>query len=442
MPSMITFGAASSYGFGANLNVSKTILGWLISLGISGKMLNGGAIKKDSSGNIYIGGYSYPNILLIKFTETGTLSWAVTLSGSPSAYAEIDMELDSSGNIYIVSYGAASGNNAALLAKYNSTGSLVFQKILGGTSSTINTIGKKICIDSNNYLYIICEYLVSGRTQMQVVKYSPAGAVVWQNYISASTTADSSSSGISCPVTATPTIITIGRLANDILFQGYNYSNGQVQWQFKLAKGSTFQYSSYVKCDSSGNAYLCYYNGDSGSANAFIVKINSTGTVQWQTSLSNSYNCYIYGLDFDSSGNIYVVGDARNVSGKSNGMIVKYNSSGVIQYQRTFTAVQDCVFLSIKVDTAKSLMYITGQITLSSSYKIAFLELPLDGSLTGSYVFDGITCTYAVSSLTVSTPTITRATTGFSSSSTGLTEGTGNLTSSSVTLTQNTTYLP
>jgi len=443
MPSIITFGAASSYGFGANLNVSKTILGWLKSLGISGGLLGGYNIKKDLSGNIYICGTSYPSILLVKFTETGNLSWSVTLS-SASDYSECDMELDSSGNIYIISGGDASGNNAALLAKYNSTGSLVFQKILGGTSSTINTKGKKICIDSNNNLYIINEYLVSGHIQMQAVKYNSSGLVQWQIYVPASTTADSTSAGISCPVIAAPTVITIGSVADDILVQGYNYSNGQVQWQFKVAKGSSYQIATAIKCDSSGNAYLCYYEGSSGSASIIVVKINSTGTVQWQTKLSTTYGCYVKKLDIDSSGNIYLVGEVKQISinGKSDGLIIKYNSSGVIQYQRIFVAVEDCIFFGIKVDAVKNLMYVTGWITLNSSFKVSFLELPLDGSLTGSYVFNGVTCTYAASSLTVSTPTVTKTATGFSISNTALPEGTGNLTSSSVTLTQNTTYLP
>ena len=87
-------------------------------------------------------------------------------------------------------------------------------------------------------------------------------------------------------------------------------------------------------------------------------------------------------------------------------------------------------------------MYISGQIILSSAYQVAFLELPLDGSLTGSYVLNGVTCTYAASSLTSSTPTITKTATGFTFTGTSLTEGTGTLTAASATLTQNTTYLP
>ena len=106
--------------------------------------------------------------------------------------------------------------------------------------------------------------------------------------------------------------------------------------------------------DSSGNtATVGFRAGNLGAydGKGYVTYRNSSGTRVWTAYVSDV--TYLSGAEFDSSGNLYVVG--RIVSG--GGVIVKYNSSGTLQWQRKFevtgvTADLPTAFTAVTVDSS------------------------------------------------------------------------------------------
>ena len=87
--------------------------------------------------------------------------------------------------------------------------------------------------------------------------------------------------------------------------------------------------------DSSNNVYLIGDNGTTaGDYDAFLLKFNSSGTVQWGAEMSSSYAEYGYGVEVNSDGYIYAVGntggeiDNNTNSGEQDVFIFKYDSRG------------------------------------------------------------------------------------------------------------------
>ena len=78
-------------------------------------------------------------------------------------------------------------------------------------------------------------------------------------------------------------------------------------------------------------------NTNLGSYDIFLVKYNSSGTKQWTKQLGTTSSDYGFGVTTDSSGNIYVTGytsgnlDGNTSSGGKDIFLVKYDSSGTIQ---------------------------------------------------------------------------------------------------------------
>jgi len=116
-----------------------------------------------------------------------------------------------------------------------------------------------------------------------------------------------------------------------------------------------------------------------------IIKVNSSGTIQWQKQLEINRN--IYGIEFDSAGDIIVCGT---------GIIFKIDTSGNLVWQRSLTRGGSNVNIRDVSFDANSDIYFAG-----SEF---FGYLPGDGSLTGTYTMDGVDYVYAASTHTYSTP--------------------------------------
>ena len=174
-----------------------------------------------------------------------------------------------------------------------------------------------------------------------------------------------------------------------------------------------------------------------GEGGFLLAKYNSSGTLQWQRILGGASSDIGRGVVVDSSDNVYLVGQTASTgSGGTNYLIAKYNSSGTIQWQRSLTGSGTDEAYGVALDSKDNLNIVGLSASVGAGGNdFLIAKLPNDGSLTGTYALNSVNLTYATSSLTAATSTLTGATTTLTSSTSTLTAATPTLTSSTSTLT-------
>lgn len=219
----------------------------------------------------------------------------------------------------------------------------------------------------------------------------------------------------STPYTITP--------ANNInVIQGANDSSGKTYYSLAANAGSTTAgYGGFVFSNSSGlagswtvnkaAAAPTYGNGvgvnSSGTKILVIMRSSTTlksykmldasGNVLWEVSTTVPIGCHT--VKFDSDDNVYIYTGISATSAS----IIKYNSSGVMQWQRTITGngfggnVTAYGMVGMQIKNGFML------INLPMSYTgvgCVVMKLPLNGSVTGTYTTGGASITIAASSYT------------------------------------------
>lgn len=387
------------------------------------------AVDVDSSGNIYVAGVTQSqgaggsDFLIAKYNSSGTIQWQRSLGGANSDTA-FCITSDSSGNTYV---GGQSDSGEFLLAKYDSTGAIQWQRtITDGTGSQYNGV----FVDSSNNVYACGTTTVSGTGRWFLAKFDSSGTLQWQREFSGTFFGPADAKGIT--VNSSSNIGVVGSHVGS----GYAYtsrvilynSSGTIQWQRSLASGCT---AKGVACDASDNLYVV---GDTGSGYIFLVKYNSSGTLQWQRLLTADSGIGS-AVAVDSSNNIYITGG----NGTANGQwfIAKYNSSGTIQWQRTLgTSANFESALGIAIDSDDDLV-VCGSFVISSNTELGLARLKNDGSLTGTYG----SFTYATSSVTDSAGSLTDSASSETNNTPTYTNSTASLTDAATTLTSTVTQL-
>ncbi len=243
-------------------------------------------VQLDSSGNIYLGGYSAGNFVLAKYTPAGELDSSfgggdgkLTTDFGGEDYAW-GVQLDSSGNIYLGGYSA--GN--FVLAKYTPAGEL--DSSFGGGDGKLTTdFGGEdyawgVQLDSSGNIYLGGYSYVNGTSDFVLAKYTPAGEL-------------DTSFGDG------------GKLTTDFGGEDYAYD---------------------VQLDSSGNIYLGGYSDDDFA----LAKYTSTGELDSSFGggdgmVTTDFDRYdrAWGVQLDSSGNIYLGGGSYG-----NFALAKYTPTG------------------------------------------------------------------------------------------------------------------
>jgi len=356
---------------------------------------------------------------IAKYTLTGTavynkqLYQPGQLGWNSNNYA---MTIDTSSNIYIFPKPRNGGVGAISIIKYDSGGTLLSQKQLLYTSPISNFNPQRAFVDSSgdlvvagHFIYLSCsgnyyypflaKYNATTGAQIYAYYATAARSMQWQQ----SATIDSAgylwmSGG--------------GGSTNENYVTRWNPSTGALAMIKKSATVCCNPYYIFggVATDSSNNAY--FWSSNSYSSSRILVKMNSSGAVQWGRRVTATGSFQLGGqLCSDSSDNIYAAWqDTTSNAGKL--VIVKYNSSGVLQWQRNLypnVAFSNRYINCASLKVINGYLYVTGSTLLTTgspgpSYGFNFVA-PTDGSKTGTYVVNGTSFIYAASSYTEASAT-------------------------------------
>jgi hypothetical protein len=304
----------------------------------------GYAIARDSSGNIYVTGYSVASwgsplnaysgsweVFVACLDSSGNLLWN-TFLGCPNKDIGLDIALDGSGKIYVTGYSETtwgtpvnvhrSGSMDGFIACLNSSGNLLWNTFFG--SGGIDS-GYGIVLDSSGSIYVVGYGYgtwgtpvnsYKGSSDAFVAHLDSSGQLLWNTFLGS----DIQDIGIEIALDGSGKIYVTGDSYatwgspvnaysgdNDVFVACLNNS-GQLLWNTFLGSALEDQTRS-ITLASSGNIYVTGIdNANSGSDNAFVACLTSSGNLLWNTLLGSSVRDHGYSITLDDSGKIYVSG--------------------------------------------------------------------------------------------------------------------------------------
>jgi hypothetical protein len=364
------------------------------------------------SNNFYTSGASGngPDSYVTIFgANTGAQTLSKIIGGSGTSYNAASV--DASGNI--ASANSAPTSNFCFIYYANSAYTVQWGYALRYVGNNIN-FGE--CKISGSNVYVAGFSNGSAALTGKFIGKLNSGGLVWLNRVGPSV------EGIRTrfALDASENIYT---LINYFDFAKLN-SSGVIQWQNTYTP--YLLYGSPALDSSQTHVYGSFF--DASNAVSFVVmKLNASsgGNPVWSRGLTlpageskNNTNSSYYDTAVDSSGNVYSTFSAYNSSSIYFVYLTKYNSSGVIQWQRkiTPTVSGSGTFVEPRGLAITSTGEISVLLGLGSPVRQMLLKLPNDGSKTGTYTVGTVDVAYAAGSLTDSARTVTAG--GSSSTST------------------------
>jgi uncharacterized delta-60 repeat protein len=310
------------------------------------------AIAVDRSGNVYVTGSSGTNnpeefdYVTIKYNSAGQQQWVARYNrGQDDAATAI--AVDSSGNVYVTGYSGSFSNFPSIdytTIKYNSSGQQRWVANYNGTGN-FDDWALTISIDDSGNVYVTGQSTGTGANldyDYATIKYSAAGQQQWVARYDGPAHDYDVAQGVA--IDGSGNVYVTGQSPGS--GTGYDYATikynavGQQQWVARYNGPANSDDGGHaIAVDNSANIYVTGGSHGSGTDLDYAtIKYNSAGQQQWVA----RYNGPFYGWDragaiaLDSSGNVYVTGESAGLTGGCpvcyDYATVKYNSAGQQQW--------------------------------------------------------------------------------------------------------------
>jgi uncharacterized delta-60 repeat protein len=341
-------GYTTSYGAGSyDLFIAKYDAGfgltWVKTWGGTG-WDTGEAIVQTSDGGYAITGKTDSfgaggqDVLVVKYDADGNLEWNKTWGGSITDYGSSIVQTSDGGYAVTGRKSASGAGYDVFLNKYTSTGTLSWSRawgVMGGNDygeTVIQTSDGGYAVSGTTYSY------GAGSNCAFIAKYTSAGTLSWSRTWGGS----SSEYGYAMAQTADDGYVITGSTSsfgvsnNDMYIAKFD-SSGTLSWDSAWGgSGSGFNYGYAVTQTSDGGYAVSGFEygfgiggfGTSGN-NIMLVKYNSSGTLEWDRVWSGDNTDDSYSVVQTSDGGYAIAGFTKSYGeGGDDLLITKYDMSG------------------------------------------------------------------------------------------------------------------
>jgi uncharacterized delta-60 repeat protein len=311
------------------------------------------SVAVDSSGNVYVTGYSIgtstgDDYCTIKYNSSGVQQWALRYNGPGNAGDRAtSVAADNSGNVYVTGRSTGSGTGYDYCTiKYNSSGLASWVQRYNGPGNSTD-LAESIAIDNSGNVYVTGYSTGSGTSSDYcTIKYNSSGVQQWASrYNGLGNNVDQA---VSIEVDNSGYVYVTGRSMTsgtnvDYCTIKYNPS-GLASWvQIYNGPGNDYDNATSIAIDNSGNVYITGTTFRLPNWEDYCtIKYSSSGVQQWVQSYTGPLDTDApYSIEVDNSGNVYVTGYSTNSNWDFDYCTIKYNSLGVQQWVQRYNGPGD-----------------------------------------------------------------------------------------------------
>ncbi len=311
------------------------------------------------------GNHGYQDYWIVKLNDTGAIQWQKSLGGSFTDEARSIQQTHDGG--YIVSGTSSSNNNDVTgnhggydywVVKIDSSGVIQWQKTLGGSEydycfsiQQTRDSGYVVAGSSKSKNGDVLEHY--DEFDLWIVKLNMNGAIEWQLSLgghgneSANSIEQTEDGGYIVAGSTYGYHLSQHSSGRDYLIVKFDVT-GTIQWQ-RFLGGTNDDEALCIRQTRDGgyiaagrsNSNDSDVTGNHGDYDYWVVKLNATGTIQWERSLGGTYVDEAHSIQQIQDGGYIVAGisfsndgDVTGNYGNGDYWIVKLNDTGSIQWQK------------------------------------------------------------------------------------------------------------
>lgn len=337
----------TSYDYVTIKYASNGTASWVRSYNANNNADEAQSIAVDSASNVYVTGFSVdsngaPDYATIKYDSNGNQLWVKRYNGplTNSDDRATAIAVDSSGNVYVTGYSYSSSGSDYATIKYDSNGNQLWASRYNGPAGEDRA--NALAVDPSGNVYVTGYSTGLGTNyDYATVKYDSNGNQLWVTRYNGSANAEDRASAIGLDSSGNVTVTgySIGGGTNSDYATVQYDAAGNQNWVQRYNAVNGIDHANALVVDSSGNVYV---TGDSYSPftdyDYATIKYSSGGNQVWVSRYNGSGAGVHFdmpkALALDGFGNIYVTG-LTEIDANSDGTFenvdystLKYDGSG------------------------------------------------------------------------------------------------------------------
>ena len=328
----------------------------------------------------FVGGY---DVFVAKLDANGSLLWNTFLGGAADDVG-YGIAVDMNGDVYVNGFSETSwgspirpydGLEDGFVAKLDTNGSLLWNTFLGGAGYdrgqggiTVDTSGNSYVTGQSNAAWGSPVAPYAGSWDGYAAKLDTDGSLQWSTFVGGSS--NEYGYGIALDT------------GGNSYISGYNYAvggvqdafaaklnaSGALQWNTSFG-GSAWDIGQDIIVDASGNSYVAGRSGATwgspvnpfaGGYDVLVAKLDTNGSLLWNTFLGGADSDIGSGIALDANGNVYVTGDsgatwgtpASPFAGNGDGFVARLDTNGVLQFNTFLGGTGSDAITDIALDTS------------------------------------------------------------------------------------------